>query len=126
MIRSEVERLLDAGFRLGVTKPVDSPDYLGWVLVSQHRPSPRLKSILDPAEHSELLEEQRQREVAPYLILNLELRRSVHESGDYETEEDYRMKTKTWCRDINEVQAALQKLGVELSQLCEAREIGAP
>lgn len=83
-------------------------------------------SILDEDEDAHLLKEQRQREVAPYLILNIELNRSVHESDAYETEEDYRMKTRTWCKDLKHVEKVLRELGVELAQLRGRWEIDAP
>ena len=126
MTHTEVQLLLDSGLRLGVTKPVDSPDYLGWILVSKHPSNPRLTSILAKSPETHQLAEQLRREVAPYLVLNIELKRSVHEAGDYETEDDYRIKTKTWCKDLKHVQDVLKELGVELEQLRESREIDAP
>ena len=122
----EVEALLDAGLRLGVTKPVDSSDYLGWIVVSKHPSNPRIIGIVVESEHAHLLEEQRQRELAPYLILNVELNRSVHETGAYETEADYRMKERTWCKDLKHVEEMLRRLGVTFDQLRESREIDAP
>jgi hypothetical protein len=126
MTQKEVQALLDSGLRLGVTKPVDSPDFLGWILVSKHPSNPRIMGTLDESEDARLLEEQRQRERTPYLILNIELNRSVHEAGTYETEGDYRMKAATWCKNLDHVEEMLSGLGVELDQLRESREIDAP
>ena len=126
MTQKEAQLLLNSGFRLGVTKLVDSPEYLGWILVSKHPSNPRMKGILEESQETHLLEEQRQRELAPYLVLNIELKRPVHEAGDYETEGDYRMKTKTWCKDLKHVQDVLRELGVELGRLRQSREIDAP
>jgi hypothetical protein len=128
MTYKEIQGLLDSGLSLGVRKALDSPDYLGWILLSKHRLNPRLKEILDESEpeHAHRLEKERRRELAPYLILDIELSRSVHEAGGYETEDDYRKKVATWCRDLEHVETVLKELGVELHQLRESRELDAP
>lgn len=126
MTLKELQVLLDRGLRLGVVKPTDSPDWLGWILVSKHPSNPRFREVLDELEHAHLLEEQRRRDLAPYLVLNIELKRSVHEEGNYETEDDYRMKTESWCTDLPHVQDVLRSFGVELWQLHDSREIDAP
>jgi hypothetical protein len=126
MTEREIQTALDSGLRLGVVKSVDTPDYLGWILVSKHFPNPRFNSVLNESEHAHLLQEQRERERSPYLVLKIELKRSVHEAGIYETEGDYRMKVKTWCKDLQHVREVLNQSGVELWQLRESREIDAP
>ena len=127
MTQNEIQSLLDSGSRLGVTKSVDSPDYLGWILVGKHPANLRRLAILEESgELSQTAEVERARIGASYLVLNIELKRSVHEAGEYETEDDYRMKTATWCKDLTHVQDVLRKLGVELGQLQFAREIDAP
>jgi hypothetical protein len=107
MTESEVQGLLDSGLRLGVTKPVDSPDYLGWILVKKFSPNTRFKEILDQNKHARIQAEQRRYEMTPFLVMNIELKRLGHEAGIYKTENDCRMKTQTWCKDFKQVQDVL-------------------
>jgi hypothetical protein len=126
MTEEDIQSMLDRGLRLGVVKPMDTAEYLGWILVSKHSPDPRRNALLDGIEDASAFAEQQEREVAPYLILNIELKRSVHESGDYETEKDYRMKTKTWCRDLEHVRHVLDGLGFGLNDLRQSNQLDAP
>jgi len=47
--------------------------------------------VLGPKEEPEKRKEQERNSMRPYEIRVAELKKAVHESGDYETNEDYRL-----------------------------------
>ena len=126
MTFDEVERLLDAGFRAGFRKPTNNVDYLGWIIISKHKPNMRILELFDESEHPELVREERWYQREPYLVLVIELKRSVHEAGDYETEGDYRQKDAYRYGSLSEVESQLQKWGYSFEQARETRELDAP
>jgi hypothetical protein len=50
----------------------------------------------------------------------------VHESGEYETNEDYRLNEVHRFEDLNDVAAFLQDLNFSLDCLQNSKEIDAP
>jgi hypothetical protein len=126
MDSEEAEQLLDQGFSIGFTKPTDDPAYLGWITISKVKPSSRLLEVLSEDEAPDAVREERRRQREPYLVLVVELRRDVHESGDYETESDYRQKDRHWFSDLSAAARLLESWGYSLRDAREARELDAP
>jgi len=122
----EVERLLEQGGRVGFIKPTNDPNYLGWILLWKVKANQRLLEILDEADDPIRVKEERRRQREPYLLLRIELKRSVHEAGDYETEKDYRQKDKFWFSSLDDVEKHLVAWGYSLKHARPARELDAP
>jgi hypothetical protein len=122
----EVERLLEHGERIGFLKPADDPAYLGWILLSKVKPNLRFLQLVTPDDDPKGVAEERRRAEAPYMLLRVELKRSVHEAGDYETEQDYRQKESFWFRSLDEVEGQLTQWGYSLAEAMDARELDAP
>ena len=123
---TELEKLLDSGGRVGFIKPTDSPDYLGWILIAKIEANRRLLELVTEAEAPALVQEERRRLVQPYMVLQIELKRSIHEAGEYETESDYRQKERLWFGDLEAVAEQLRQWGYELQDARSARELDAP
>lgn len=122
----ELEGLLDRKESVGFRKPTDDPEYLGWILVRKLEANPRLLELFDESEAPELVREERRRQHEPYLVLRIELKRSVHEAGDYETEQDYRQKEQLWFGSLADVEKQLAQWGYSLEDARNARELDAP
>jgi hypothetical protein len=126
MTVNEIERLLDSGFRVGFEKATGAEEYLGWILVSKMKPNARILQLIAESEAPDLIREERRRESQPYMVLNIELKRSVHETGGYETEADYRLKERFWFGTLEDVAKQFSAWGFSLEQAKEARELDAP
>src|SRR5688572_12402442 len=126
MMFDEIEDLLDSGFRVGFEKPTDDPEYVGWILVSKVKPNERLLQVMSEEDSPELIREERRRQSEPYFLMKIELKRSVHEAGAYETESDYRQNEKYWFSDLKHVAEQLREWGYSLEEAKEARELDAP
>jgi hypothetical protein len=126
MTLNEIEVLLSGGFRVGFEQPSQDDEYIGWILVSKIVAKERILELLDEDEAPDLVREQARRRTEPYLLERLELKRSVHEGGDYETESDYRQKDQYWFGSLHEVAARLALWGYRLEDAREARELDAP
>ena len=126
MQRRDVERLLDLGIRLGFAKPVQDPDYLGWILVLRQKPNPRVRELLNEEEAPSVIAREERIKRTPFLVLVLELRRDVHEAGGYENEADYRRKERYWFANLDEVEAQLTEWGYALENARDSRELDAP
>src|ERR1044071_9691399 len=93
-----IEAMLEKGTRLGFRKPTSDDLYTGWIIlykVAPHQITTRT-GALDPVADGHIIEKHQANELYirlhPYTVLLLELRRDVHERGDYETNSDYRLK----------------------------------
>lgn len=126
MRRDEIESLLERGFRVGFVKPTEDPEYLGWILLSKHRANERILEAITERDAPPIVAEEKRRRERPYLLLAIELRRTVHESGDYETERDFRQNEKLWFSSLHDVAIQLSQWGYSLEAAREAREIDAP
>jgi hypothetical protein len=122
----EIEAMIDKGLRVGFIKPTMNPEYLGWILLTKLTPNRRLLEVLTAEEAPELVAEEHRREREPYFLLVIELRRDVHEAGDYETEADYRQKDKYWYASLDDVAKKLAEWGFELEDARGSRELDAP
>jgi hypothetical protein len=125
-----IKNYLEAGHQLGIRISLDDYDYdyLGWILVSKLASNPRVLELLEGEDEEEfpVLKEERRRAVTPFLIRDIELKRSVHESGDYETEADFRKKDMVWCSSLTEINDFLKTKGYRLTDLEDSRTIDAP
>jgi len=126
----ELERKLNQGERLGLKKDIDDPSYLGWILLTKRKPP-----IVYPREaygengegiYRDLVELHEKLTKTPYHILNLELKREVHEGEAYETEEDYRFKESLYFETLQQVEYYISNLGYCLNNIKYRREIDAP
>ena len=124
----ELENRLEYGEQWGFIKPTDSADYLGWVLLSKRKPA--AVTPLDPVQDydrfvkwSNEVESLRQR---PYLVKVLELDRAVHESGEYESTEDYRVIESHHFATLAEAESFIRELGNSFADIKNRLELDAP
>lgn len=122
----QVEQLLDQGERVGFTKPTSDAQYLGWILIAKVMADLRLLEVLSEEEDPRRVQEEKRRLEKPYLVLQIELKRAVHEAGDYETEADYRQKDRLWFASLEDVARQLSAWGYDLREARGARELDAP
>lgn len=116
--------MLDRGIVVGFVKPTDDPRFLGWILIKKLTVNPRIIDLF--SEHEPPGREERERLAMPYLVTHLEIDRAVHESGEYETEDEYRQKVRFRFSTLEEVEAHLHGLGLLLRDARDARLIDAP
>lgn len=123
MIREELEYFLNRGDRLGFAKQTDSPDYIGWILLNKEQPNERFLSLLKPGEKPEFQAEQALIRERPYHLLVGEMRRDVYESGECESDDDYRGRENHYFSNLDEVQKFLDRYHLRLEEIKWAREI---
>lgn len=121
-----IERMLEQGERVGFRKPLDGADFVGWVLVAKVKANARLLELVSEDEDPLAVAEERRRLERPYLVLDIELNRKVHDDGAYETESDYRRKDRQWFASLRDVELHLKEVGYALSEAKSARELDAP
>lgn len=122
----ELEQLLERGERVGFVKPTDDLDYLGWILIAKIKANQRFLGLVTENDAPERFREERRRSREPYLLLQLELKRSVHEEGGYETEADYRQKDRLWFATLDDLAQNLQESGFDIRNARLARDLDAP
>src|SRR5438477_3865770 len=87
MQKLQLEYYLKRGNTVGFEMPTGDPEYLGWILISKQEPNARLLGLFTEEEESYWLIRKEHRKLThPYFVHRFELKRSVHEAGDYETE----------------------------------------
>jgi hypothetical protein len=124
----ELEERLDKGEQWGVIKETDSPDYLGWILITKRRPPtmwPR-DTYGDSDLYSRLMDQTRDIIEKPYHVRVIELRRDVHESGEYESTEDYRQNENYYFKALDEVERIIEQLGCSIKNIKFRSELDAP
>jgi len=126
MRREDLERYLERGDCLGFEKRTNSDEYLGWILLDKQKPLDRYLSLLKPDEQPEFRAEQEFIRQHPYHVLVIELRRDVHESGVYESNEDYRLRENYNFSTLDEVESFVNGHGHKLEEIKWLREIDAP
>ena len=128
MDTKDLDQHLEAGQRWGFIKETGDPEYLGWVLL--HKRKPKIVPAFDPREDPEgyaRFQSMRAETLRrPYYIHIVELKRDVHERGDYETSEDQRNKENHYFADLEEAVAFLNQRGYSLDKIRPAVEIDAP
>jgi hypothetical protein len=128
MDKFELDRKLNNGEQWGFVKETDSVDYLGWILINK-RPKMRFepqKSDYDDETYLLYLDKYQQREKTPYHLLVYELRRDVHERGDYETGDDVRQKDNYYFSSVDQLETFVRELGYSFENIKHRSEIDAP
>jgi len=124
----ELEKHLDKGEQWGIRKETDSTDYLGWILITKRRPPtiwPRY-AYDDLNLYSSLTDQANDIIGKPYHVRVLELRRDVHESGEYEGTEDYRLNENYYLETLDEVERMVEQLGYSIKDVKFRGELDAP
>lgn len=127
--QDRVGKKLNNGEQWGFIKETDSHEYLGWILINK---LPKMTFTSQKKDYSEeylyliKLIEAEKREKTPYHVLIKELRRDVHESGEYETGDDIRHKENYYFSCIDEVEEFIEKLGYSFKNIKNRSEIDAP
>ena len=121
---AEIKWFLENGRTLGFTIETDDEHYLGWLLISKIQPNFRVLEIVGADdEHRARQELYREKQ---YQVRVVQLNRTVHDSGDYETNEDYRINECFHLSSLAEVEAFLGKFGKRLSEIRPSSQIDSP
>lgn len=126
MLRVQIESALDKGQQLGFVKPTDDERVLGWILLWKRKPHDRYLALLRPGEEPDFVAKQEAIRRCPFYVSVIELSRDVHESGDYETEEDYRLKEIHQFPDLDAVDTFVRSYGFQLDRITWGTDIDAP
>lgn len=127
MNRDELRKKLDSGESWGFIKKTDSDDYLGWILIAKLQPIIIYEKKAYSEEHyAYLIKKQEERKKHPYFVRIIELRKDVHESGVYETSEDYRQNDIYDFSTFDEVEQFIIKLGYVFKNIKDRWELDAP
>ncbi|HEX8733859.1 MAG TPA: hypothetical protein VF721_00960 [Pyrinomonadaceae bacterium] len=126
MRREDLERYLERGDCFGFVKQTNSNDYSGWILLNKLKPNDRYLSLLSPGEEPEFVIEQEFIRQNPYHISIVELKREIHESERYETNEDFRLREYYDFSNLDEIEIFLKNLGFILEDIKWSSEINAP
>ncbi len=125
-----LEEKLDKGQSWGFKKELSDPAYLGWIVLKKRKPP-----IIYPKEayaeneqerYSSLVRRYESAIQTPYLFLNFELKKEVHESEEYEAPDDYRLNECIYFETLEEVVSHISSLGYSLNDIKHRREIDAP
>ncbi|MEH2173845.1 hypothetical protein [Nostoc sp.] len=129
MDKIELDKKLNHGEQWGYKKETDNDEYLGWILINK---LPKLTFIPKREDYLEeylyliKIREAEKRQKTPYHVLIKELRRDVHESGEYETGEDIRQKDNYYFSYIDELEKFIEELGYSFENIKHRSEIDAP
>ena len=129
MDKSELEKKLNNGQQWGFIKETDSDEYLGWILINKFPKflfTPKREDYSEEFIYLGAVEEAQKRENTPYHVIIKELRRDVHESGEYETGDDVRQKDNYYFGTIDEVEKFIEELGYSFDNIKNRSEIDAP
>jgi hypothetical protein len=126
MRREDLERYLEKGDTLGFEKETGTDEYLGWILLTKQKPHDRYLSLLAPGEEPEFVAKQEMIRQKPYQVLIQELKKEVHESDRYETNEDFRINECYYFANVDEVEEFVRGYGHTLQNIKWPVEIDAP
>lgn len=121
-----LERVLHKEETVGFVKPTGDPEYLGWILIRKHKANNRILELIEPSDNPHIVAKEEQLQREPYMILCIELKRSVHEAGVYETQDDYRLMDRYRFSSLVEVERQLAEWGYSLADARYSRDIDAP
>jgi hypothetical protein len=128
MDRIELEAKLEAGQEWGFRKETGHPNDLGWILISKRKP-PTIyakESYRFEDSYWMRLRDFEKLSKAPYHVKVKELRRDVHENGDYEKPSDLRQLDNYYFSTLAEVEKIVEKLGYSFEQIKRRAELDAP
>ena len=124
--RPQIER----GKQRGFTLPPTHADGIAWVLVSKASVNERLLEIFsgdDEDSAQRIVAEQLENRRRPYIVQLYELRRAIHESGDYGAPEDVLVNDIRRFATLDEVAAYLrERWGLDLDDAQDRAAIDAP
>ena len=126
---AEVKKKLDNGEQWGFVKETDSEEYLGWILINKMLPmrlAPQKESYENEESYSLVMKRYNQSLNQPYHILIYELKRDVHQRGDYETGDDVRLNENHYFASIEELEKFINELGYNFENIKHRLEIDAP
>jgi hypothetical protein len=132
MTRDDLERHLHNGEQWRFVKETDDPEYLGWILISKITPGPMppFAPRLDPREERESIEQAvawaEQMRRTPYHVHVVELKREVHEAGEYPGNEDYRNIENYYVATLDEVEEIVHRFGKTLESVRWRGDLKAP
>ena len=128
MDKDELEQHLKRGEQWGFVKPTDDDNYLGWILLRKRRCTPvsPFDCNAEPERYANWMEQSSDAQERPYHLLVIELRRDVHEAGDYESSEDYRLRQNYYFSSLDEVDYEVQRLGFSLRNALPRSQLNAP
>jgi hypothetical protein len=112
----------------GWLKDTDDFDYLGWVLIHKYKHIIIYeKEAYSNEEHYfRLIKKAEIQKKYPYYVRIIELRRDIHESGVYETGDDYRQNDCYDFSTLDEVEQFILELGYSFENIKDRWELDAP
>jgi hypothetical protein len=119
---------LNNGEQWGFRTSPDSSEYLGWVLISKRNPAVIFPyhASQDMARYERLAEESAETKMRPFHVSVRELKKTVHESGEYESTEDYRVRDNYYFSTLEEVLNFLSSKHLQLEDINSRFDIDAP
>ena len=126
--QDQLEKYLQRGEEWGFRRETGDPEYLGWILVSKRKP-PILwpgEEANNPAHYTKIREEAERLSRTPYHVKIRELRRDVHESGEYEQPGDYRLVENFYFESLRDVEQFLNGMNLTLEHIQPRILIDAP
>jgi hypothetical protein len=128
MNKTELEKKLERGEQWGFRMKLNTPECLGWILISKQKPYAAYPR--DAFTHEELYQHHvkgaaRVKET-PYHVLIIEILREAHESEKYEDEEDYRRRDNYYFSTLDDVEKLVEELGYKLEDIKWRAELDAP
>jgi hypothetical protein len=124
--RPQIER----GKKLGFTLPPTHADGIAWVLVSKASVNERLLELFsgdDADTAKDIVAKELENQRRPYTVQHYELRREVHESGDYGAPEDVLVNDIRRFATLEEAGAYLrERWGLDLDDAQDRAAIDAP
>ena len=124
MQRTDLESFLTEGKQLGFRNSVGNPDRYGWILLFKEQPHYRYLSLLEPGEEPGFVQEQKEIEEKPFVVLIIELEKTKHENPEFYEEFDVHQIHR--FSDLNQIQAFLLQFDLQLEDIKWPIEIDAP
>jgi len=124
----DLSKHLNNGERWGFRTNPDSLDYLGWVLISKRTPPVIYPYHFSQSieRHERLVKEAAELKACPFHVSVLELNRTVHESGVYESTEDYRVRDNHYFATLEEALMFFESQHLNLKDIKSGFDIDAP
>ncbi|MCB9765960.1 MAG: hypothetical protein H6739_39665 [Alphaproteobacteria bacterium] len=106
--------------------PTNSEKYLGWLIAEKLVPNMRTLEVLHDCPEHRAYKAETSKLTTPYRVRIIELDREVHESGVYETGDDYRRLDVFRFRTAEEAEDFITAQGVAMSDLVDPRVVDVP
>ncbi len=128
MDSDSLEKKLNQGGQWGFRKETNDPNYLGWILIVKYKPPILYSQELykDEAIYIRVVRKHEKITKSPYHVHIVELKREVHESDNYQSEDDYRQRENYYFSTLNEVEEFITKLGYSFDNIKRRDELDAP